>query len=292
MKRHLIVFLAIAVGLQVSAQTQSAKKSEKPASKKEAKKSDDKSNQKPKKIKVNQEYTTASGLRYRVTELGKGKQVEAGDKVTVHYTGKLTNGTKFDSSKDRNQPFTFKVGAGQVIRGWDEGLQLLKIGDKATFVIPPDIAYGQRDMGSIPPNSTLIFDVEVIDSRPSPKIVPFDTKGKDTLTTASGLRYINVENGNGEQAVSGKTVRVHYTGYLMDGKIFDSSIERDEPIEFPLGQRMVIPGWEEGIALMKVGDKKRLIIPSELAYGANGAGGGVIPPNATLIFDVELVEVK
>lgn len=291
MKRHLIVFLAIAVGLQVSAQTQSAKKSEKPASKKEAKKSDDKSNQKPKKIKVNQEYTTASGLRYRVTELGKGKQVEAGDKVTVHYTGKLTNGTKFDSSKDRNQPFTFKVGAGQVIRGWDEGLQLLKIGDKATFVIPPDIAYGQRDMGSIPPNSTLIFDVEVIDSKPSPKIVPFDTKGKDTLTTASGLRYINVENGSGEQAVSGKTVRVHYTGYLMDGKIFDSSIERDEPIEFPLGQRMVIPGWEEGIALMKVGDKKRLIIPSELAYGANGAGG-VIPPNATLIFDVELVEVK
>ncbi|MCA0425908.1 MAG: FKBP-type peptidyl-prolyl cis-trans isomerase [Bacteroidetes bacterium] len=240
---------------------------------------------------MNQEYTTASGLKYRVTELGKGKQVEAGDKVTVHYTGKLTNGTKFDSSKDRNQPFSFKVGAGQVIKGWDEGLQLLKVGDKATFVIPPDIAYGQRDMGSIPPNSTLIFDVEVLDTKSAPKILPYDTKGKDTLTTASGLRYINVENGSGEQAVAGKTVRVHYTGYLMDGKIFDSSIERDEPIEFPLGQRMVIPGWEEGIALMKVGDKKRLIIPSELAYGANGAGG-VIPPNATLIFDVELVQVK
>jgi peptidyl-prolyl cis-trans isomerase A (cyclophilin A) len=84
---------------------------------------------------------------------------------------------------------------------------------------------------------------------------------------------------------------VHYTGYLMDGKIFDSSIERDEPIEFQLGRGMVIKGWEEGIALMQVGDKMRLIIPSELAYGPNGAGG-VIPPNATLIFDVELVNVK
>ncbi|GAB1449770.1 FKBP-type peptidyl-prolyl cis-trans isomerase [Bacteroidota bacterium] len=291
MIKRLIVLLAIAIGLQASAQAQNAKKAGKSTAKKESKKPEQKSSQKPKKIKVNQEYTTASGLKYRVTELGKGKQVEAGDKVTVHYTGKLTNGTKFDSSKDRNQPFSFKVGAGQVIKGWDEGLQLLKVGDKATFVIPPDIAYGQRDMGSIPPNSTLIFDVEVLDTKSAPKILPYDTKGKDTLTTASGLRYINVENGSGEQAVAGKTVRVHYTGYLMDGKIFDSSIERDEPIEFPLGQRMVIPGWEEGIALMKVGDKKRLIIPSELAYGANGAGG-VIPPNATLIFDVELVQVK
>ena len=291
MIKRLIVLLAIAIGLQASAQAQNAKKAGKSTAKKESKKPEQKSSQKPKKIKVNQEYTTASGLKYRVTELGKGKQVEAGDKVTVHYTGKLTNGTKFDSSKDRNQPFSFKVGAGQVIKGWDEGLQLLKVGDKATFVIPPDIAYGQRDMGSIPPNSTLIFDVEVLDTKSAPKILPYNTKGKDTLTTASGLRYINVENGSGEQAVAGKTVRVHYTGYLMDGKIFDSSIERDEPIEFPLGQRMVIPGWEEGIALMKVGDKKRLIIPSELAYGANGAGG-VIPPNATLIFDVELVQVK
>lgn len=291
MIKRLIVLLAIAIGLQASAQAQNAKKAGKSTAKKESKKPEQKSSQKPKKIKVNQEYTTASGLKYRVTELGKGKQVEAGDKVTVHYTGKLTNGTKFDSSKDRNQPFSFKVGAGQVIKGWDEGLQLLKVGDKATFVIPPDIAYGQRDMGSIPPNSTLIFDVEVLDTKSAPKILPYDTKGKDTLTTASGLRYINVENGSGEQAVAGKTVRVHYTGYLMDGKIFDSSIERDEPIEFPLGQHMVIPGWEEGIALMKVGDKKRLIIPSELAYGANGAGG-VIPPNATLIFDVELVQVK
>lgn len=277
MFRQLLVLALAIFSLQVAAQNKNQKQVKQP---------------KKGKIKVNQEYTTASGLRYRVTELGKGKQVEAGDKATVHYTGKLTNGTKFDSSKDRNQPFTFKVGAGQVIKGWDEGLQLLKVGDKATFVIPAELAYGDRDMGSIPPKSTLVFDIEVIDAKAAPKIVPFDTKGKDTVTTASGLRYINIVEGKGAQAQNGKTVKVHYTGYLMDGKVFDSSIERDDPISFPLGNGMVIRGWEEGIALMKVGDKKRLIIPSELGYGERGAGGGLIPANATLIFDVELVEVQ
>lgn len=242
-------------------------------------------------IKVNQEYTTASGLKYKVTELGKGKKVEVGDKVSVHYTGTLTNGTKFDSSRDRNQPFSFKVGAGQVIRGWDEGLALLNVGDKAILTIPPAIGYGERNMGTIPSNSTLIFDIEVVDAATPVKAAPYDVKGKDTLVTASGLKYIYVEKGNGAQAENGKTVDVHYTGYLMDGRTFDSSIERGEPISFPLGQNMVIKGWEEGIALMKVGDKMRLIIPSDLGYGANGAGG-VIPPNATLIFDVELVNVK
>jgi peptidylprolyl isomerase len=242
-------------------------------------------------IKVNQEYTTASGLKYKVTELGKGKKVEVGDKVSVHYTGTLTNGTKFDSSRDRNQPFSFKVGAGQVIRGWDEGLALLNVGDKAILTIPPAIGYGERNMGTIPSNSTLIFDIEVVDAATPVKAAPYDVKGKDTLVTPSGLKYIYVEKGNGAQAENGKTVDVHYTGYLMDGRTFDSSIERGEPISFPLGQNMVIKGWEEGIALMKVGDKMRLIIPSDLGYGANGAGG-VIPPNATLIFDVELVNVK
>ncbi|MBC7383108.1 MAG: FKBP-type peptidyl-prolyl cis-trans isomerase [Bacteroidia bacterium] len=243
---------------------------------------------------LNQEYTTASGLKYRVTELGTGKQVSVGDKVTVHYTGKLTNGTKFDSSKDRNQPFIFKVGEGRVIKGWDEGLALLKIGDKATFVIPPAIGYGEQDMGQIPPNSTLVFDIEVLDAvtpTATVKPVPYDVKGKDTITTSSGLRYIKVADGNGVRAENGKVVDVHYTGYLLNGKQFDSSIERGEPISFPLGNGMVIKGWEEGIALMKTGDKFRLIIPSDIAYGPSGRGS-VIPPDATLIFDVELVNVK
>jgi len=100
-----------------------------------------------------------------------------------------------------------------------------------------------------------------------------------------------VEAGTGAQAEAGKTVDVHYTGQLQDGTVFDSSVSRGVPIAFKLGVGQVIKGWDEGIALMKVGGKAQLIIPPELGYGDKGAGG-VIPPNATLVFDVELVDVK
>jgi peptidyl-prolyl cis-trans isomerase A (cyclophilin A) len=111
------------------------------------------------------------------------------------------------------------------------------------------------------------------------------------MKTASGLEYIEIEAGTGEQAQAGKTVSVHYTGKFQDGRVFDSSVSRGEPITFPLGQGRVIKGWDEGIALMKVGGTAQLIIPPDLGYGERGAGG-VIPPNATLVFDVELVDVK
>ena len=111
------------------------------------------------------------------------------------------------------------------------------------------------------------------------------------MKTASGLEYIEIEPGTGAQAEAGKTVSVHYTGKFQDGRVFDSSVSRGEPITFPLGQGRVIKGWDEGIALMKVGGKSQLIIPPSLGYGERGAGG-VIPPNATLVFDVELVAVK
>jgi hypothetical protein len=112
----------------------------------------------------------------------------------------------------------------------------------------------------------------------------------DTVTTSSGLKYLVMKNGKGKQAKEGMAVEVHYTGYLTDGKKFDSSRDRGVPIEFTLGEGQVIKGWDEGIALMRVGGKMRLIIPPELAYGSR-AVGDVIPANSTLIFDVELMSV-
>lgn len=107
--------------------------------------------------------TTASGLTYIVTRRGDGAQLKAGDQVIVNYTGLLTNGAKFDSSLDRGEPFSFQLGAGRVIKGWDEGVQKLRVGDHATLIIPPSIGYGERGAGGvIPPNATLIFIIEVV----------------------------------------------------------------------------------------------------------------------------------
>ncbi len=109
--------------------------------------------------------------------------------------------------------------------------------------------------------------------------------------TDSGLRYQIIQNGNGKKAEKGNNISVHYKGQLVDGTVFDSSYQRKQPIDFQVGVGQVIKGWDEGLQLLKVGDKARLVIPSHLAYGSQGAGG-VIPPDATLIFDLELVDVK
>ena len=108
--------------------------------------------------------TTESGLQYIDLVVGTGRQAELGDTATVHYTGWLADGKKFDSSVDRKEPFSFRVGAGQVIKGWDEGVASMKIGGKRRLILPPQLGYGERGTGPIPANATLIFDVEALDA--------------------------------------------------------------------------------------------------------------------------------
>jgi FKBP-type peptidyl-prolyl cis-trans isomerase FkpA len=134
--------------------------------------------------------------------------------------------------------------------------------------------------------TSLTFISRAADMKPADK-----PAGGQEVTTESGLKYSDVVVGNGREAALGDTATVHYTGWLTDGKKFDSSVDRKEPFSFRVGAGQVIKGWDEGVAGMKVGGKRKLTIPPQLGYGARGAGG-VIPPNATLIFDVELLGLR
>ncbi|MCK4568968.1 MAG: FKBP-type peptidyl-prolyl cis-trans isomerase [Bacteroidales bacterium] len=195
---------------------------------------------------------------------------------------------------------------------------MLKIGGKATLIVPQQIAYGAEAKGQmIPPYSTIIYEVELVsmrskeaydkerqakqaqqqlieDQRKNAEKTERDNyireNGITVAPTASGLYYIETEKGEGKKAMPGNTVNVHYTGRLLDGTVFDSSVEKGEPFSFRLGGGQVIKGWDEAIALMSEGGKATLVIPSEIAYGSRNSGS--IPPYSTLVFDVELVSVE
>jgi peptidylprolyl isomerase len=231
------------------------------------------------------------GMEYTIMSKGNGPQVKPGETVSMLYTGKLLNDTVFDATSRRgNMPFKFKLQKHQVIQGWDSIVAQLHGGDKAIMRIPPEYGYGARANGAIPANSTLIFEVEVLDIISPP--TQWDAKGKDTITTPSGLKVVMFEkHPENAQPATGQNVVVHYSGFTMDGSMFDSSVERGDPFTFILGRGQVIKGWDEGIAMLHKGETAKLIIPYQLAYGEGGRPP-VIPPKATLIFDVQLVDIK
>jgi peptidylprolyl isomerase len=242
--------------------------------------------------------TTPSGLTYIEVAPGAGDLAKVGDVVEVHYRGTLADGTQFDSSYSRGDPIQFILGQGMVIRGWEEGIAMMRKGGQARLIIPPALAYGAQGAGGvIPPNATLTFEVELVEIRPGPAEAPQPVEEGAYTTTPSGLKYFDLQPGTGDEATAGSTAAVHYTGWLTDGTRFDSSRQprrpmgRQEPFSFRLGAGEVIKGWDEGVAGMHVGGKRQLLIPPALAYGDRGAGN-VIPPGATLIFEIELVALR
>ncbi|MEX0772857.1 MAG: FKBP-type peptidyl-prolyl cis-trans isomerase [Balneolales bacterium] len=232
---------------------------------------------------------TDEGLEITDTQTGEGPEVEVSDYLTIHFAGFLENGEQFESSYDQG-PITIQAGMGQLpIQGWDEGLIGMQEGGKRTLIIPPNLAFGDEGIeGFIPGGENLRMEIELLNISTPPE--PWGYDENDVETKESGLQYVIQEDGDGEQPEEGNTISVHYSGYLDDGTLFDSSYNRDKPLDFPVGTGRVIPGWDEGLMDMKVGEKRTLIIPSDLAYGETGSGE-TIPPNATLIFDVELLEI-
>lgn len=249
---------------------------------------------------------TASGLYYVVTKDGTGANAKAGQNLSVNYTGRLLGGKEFDSNVEpmfnHVQPFNLTLGAGQVIRGWDEGLALLNKGAKATLYIPSGLAYGSQDRSpSIPANSILVFDVEILDISSQADIDDklitdyLDKNHIKATKTASGLYYSITKKGTGVMPAAGKKVVMSYTGKTLDGRKFDSNedtaFHHVQPFEFVLGGHQVIAGWDEGIALLPKGTKATLYIPSGMAYGKSSPTPA-IPANSVLLFDVEVVDVK
>ncbi len=236
--------------------------------------------------------TQPNGLKWADVIVGTGEVAKTGDSVSVEYTGWLTNGTMFDSSYKRPSSFKFPVGQGKVIDGWDLGVAGMKVGGKRHLVIPGALAYGPHGRPPIiPADATLVFDIELKEIA-APRIAPVaPTVLPDGafINSSTGLKFHDFEVGTGNIAKPGATIAVDYTGWTTDGKKFDSSFDRPDPIRFPLGKGRVIKGWDEGIAGMQVGGRRQLVIPAEIAYGAQGRPP-VIPPNATLIFEVVLVE--
>jgi FKBP-type peptidyl-prolyl cis-trans isomerase len=233
--------------------------------------------------------TTASGLATRILTKGTGTDHPAAtDQVTVHYSGWTTDGKLFDSSVMRGQPATFPLNG--VIKGWTEGVQLMTAGEKRRFWIPGNLAYGDKPADGRP-GGMLVFDVELLSIKATPKPPPAPedvAKAPDTAEkTASGLVSRVLTQGTGTvhpQATD--QVKVHYSGWMTNGQLFDSSVMRGQPATFQLNG--VIKGWTEGVQLMVEGEKRRFWIPGNLAYGDNPAGGR---PGGTLVFDVELLQI-
>lgn len=240
---------------------------------------------------------TATGLEYIEVEVGTGPRAKAGDLVSVHYTGTLEDGTEFDSSAG-GDPIQFVLGQGGVIPGWDEGIALMNVGGKAQLIIPPALGYGAGGFDPIPPDSTLLFDVELVAAESVPTPAPPPTAAPPTAVdpadyteTESGLQYIFLEEGDGETPELGEVANVSFSGWLEDGQRFADSQE-GVPVPFIVGEEQVVPAWDEIVLLMQVGDLVQIVVPPELGLGETGSPNGAVPPNATLIFEMELVSIE
>jgi len=235
------------------------------------------------------DYTvTENGIKIYDLEDGDGPAVESGQHLSVQFTGWFEDDTLINSTV--GQPaFDFVVGTSQAFPGWDEGLLGMKSGGTRQLVIPAELAAEVFGPQGNPDNSALIFEVEVLEISEGPPDAPQAVDESDYTVTDSGLKIYDLKEGDGPEVGSGQQVSVHYTGWLEDGTSFDSSIG-GQPFTLVVGTGSVIPGWDEGLQGMKVGGRRQLVIPSDLGYGETGSG--LIPPGATLIFEVEIVDAQ
>lgn len=226
----------------------------------------------PEKAKPISERKTESGLTIATMKEGKGEAVQSGDFVSVHYVGTLTSdGSKFDSSRDRGEPAEFRIGVGQVIPGWDEGLIGMKPGEVRQLTIPSNLAYGERSTGKIPANSELHFDIELMEVHP-------------------GIRTKTTEAGEGAAAETGDLITLTHT---LSFQVGDKpvTIPAEKTMQYPLGRGSLIQGLEAGLEGIKAGETREIAVNYRLAFGEQGIPT-VIPPKTNVTYTVTASKIE
>jgi len=221
--------------------------------------------------------TTSSGLKFIDLTIGSGDSPVYGeDIVSVHYTGALIDGTVFDSSIG-GAPLEFIIGTGKVIKGWDEGIASMQVGGNRILIIPPELGYGAQGAGGgvIPPNATLIFEVELLDIQKPYKDLDFELEGI-IVTTDSGYKFEDHIVGDGASPQLGNIVEIHYTAKLDNGQKIDSSHDRNQTFEFELGDVRIPPALNDGLLTMSIGGKRTI------SFFIPDAG-------VTIIYEIELI---
>jgi FKBP-type peptidyl-prolyl cis-trans isomerase FkpA len=239
---------------------------------------------------------TGSGLWVYVENEGSEEKPNDGSYLTLIYEGRLLDGTVFDGTNGNQVSFPVPVSG--LIEGWREGIPYFGRGGKGKLIVPPELGYGDQDLGPIPGNSVLVFDMEIIDFADAPPPPPdysseiinyMNEQGLDTadaIVTESGL-YIMIEDaGSDDKPTVDHFLTLNYEGYLLDGTSFDGTGGEPTTFGFPLAQ--TIKGWQEGIPYFGKGGKGKLIIPPYLGYGDRDSGS--IPANSILVFDIEIID--
>jgi FKBP-type peptidyl-prolyl cis-trans isomerase len=247
-----------------------------------------------------------SGLEFMDDSLGTGREAKNGDLVQINFSGWIIRDTTNlfkDWTKDSTRVTSFIGGTNQThtpmkfvlrknsfINGLDAGIEGMKEGGFRTIVIPSKLAYGEKGLPPvIPPNADLKFQVQLVEVKDAIVIKKWDVDTTKYKTLSNGIKYIVVAPGNNTAIDSGDVVTLHYSVFLQNGKKFDSSVERGEPLVFPYKEQGFIKGFSEAIGMMTKGERAEFVIPPDLAYGSKG--NSVIPPNSTLIFDIEILYV-
>ena len=250
----------------------------------------------------------ASGIYIIPLEKGKGRRPVKGEKVELDFSASLLNGQPAGSTFDSPDKFSFVLGEGLVIQGWEEIVPQLQLGERVKAIIPFDMAYGEHAVGSIPSYANLVYDIRLLKITTAAEVQAEKEKAQQALKTdaektfdeylsankitehtASGLYYSKLLTTQGEQPKVGQTARIKYVATYLDGTPLGDSEWIGDAYEFVVGQGKVLRGLDEGIRLMRVGEKVRFVLPYTLAYGPKGYEN--IPAYANLVFDVDLLEL-